>query len=109
MTNAWRNSRLLTTSFLTGLVVVVYCSTAPGQDKDFNAYPENVAKYLKRIYDQKQQPLAFQEDYTGGFDKWQQDAREALREKIGLPRIIASVGDHQPVVQLDDAEDHGEY
>lgn len=105
MTKAWHNRR----GFLICLLILVLFRTATSQEKDFHAYPENVAKYLKRIYDQKQQPLAFREDYTGGFAKWQQDARAALQEKIGLPRIIASVGEHQPVVQLDAAEDHGEY
>jgi dienelactone hydrolase len=99
----------LSTALLTCLVIVVYCGTAPGQEKDFNAYSENVSKYLKRIYDKRQQPMAYREDYAGGFRKWQQDASEALRQKIGLQKIAASVGDHKPVVKLDDAEDLGQY
>lgn len=98
-----------TTWLLTFLLVVVVFQTAPGQEKDFNAYPDGVSRYLKRIYDHKQQPLAFREDYAGGFGKWQQDARETLRLKIGLPKIAASVGDHQPVVELEDAADLGDY
>lgn len=90
--------------------MVMLCSrTAASQEKDFNAYSDNVASYLKRIYDQKRQPLAYREDYAGGFRQWQEDARETLRQKIGLPRIAASVGDHQPVVKLDNPEDLGEY
>ena len=109
MTEARHINRLYKYGWLTCLVIAFATGTAPSQEKDFNAYPENVAKYLKRIYDQKQQPLAFREDYTGGFAKWQEDAREALQEKIGLPKIVASVGDHQPVVTLDDPEDLGQY
>jgi hypothetical protein len=108
MTKTRRINRL-STALLTCLAIVVYCGTAPAQEKDFNAYSENVAKYLKRIYDQKQQPMAYREDYAGGFRKWQQDASEALRQKIGLQKIAASVGDHKPVVKLDDAEDLGQY
>ena len=83
--------------------------TAASQEKDFNAYPKNVASYLERIYDLKHQPLAYREDYAGGFQKWQQAARKALRKQIGLPKIAVSVGDHKPVVQLDNSQDHGEY
>ena len=91
------------------LVTACDCRIASSQEKDFDAYPDSVAKYLKRIYDQNQQPLAFREDYPGGLSKWQQAAREALRQKIGLSKIAASVGNHQPVVQLGDQEDLGQY
>lgn len=96
------SQRILLTTSLAWITTVLYSCTALGQERDFHAYPENVAKYLKRIYDQKQQPLAFREDYIGGFAKWQQDSRAALRQRIGLPRTAASVGHHQPVVELDD-------
>jgi dienelactone hydrolase len=109
MTEASHINRLYKTGLLTCLVLAFATGTAPSQEKDFDAYPDNVANYLKRIYDQKQQTLAYREDNGGGFDKWQQDARESLRQKIGLPKIAASVGEHQPVVTLDDPEDLGQY
>jgi hypothetical protein len=109
LTKVWHNRRRFSIGVLSCLLVVVLCDIAPSQERDFNAYPENVTKYLKRIYDQQQQPLAYREDYTGGFSKWQEDARKALRQKIGLPKIAASVGDHQPVVELDDPQDLGDY
>ena len=108
MTEARHTNRLRKTGLLTCLAIAVASGTALSQEKDFDAYPEQVANYLKRIYDQKQQTLAYREDYRGGFDKWQQNARESLRQKVGLPKIVASVADHQPIVTLDDAEDLGE-
>ena len=109
MTEARHINRLRKTGLLTCLAIAVASSTALSQEKDFDAYPEQVTNYLKRIYDQKQQTLAYREDYRGGFDKWQQNARESLRQKVGLPQIVASVADHRPIVTLDDAEDLGEY
>ena len=76
-----------------------------GQEKDFNAYPDHVAKYLGRLYDEDAQPLVFHEDFPGGFDQWQTDARPSLRSKLGLEKIAASVGDHKPVVQLGESEE----
>jgi dienelactone hydrolase len=90
-------------------IATLFASVAKSQEKDFNAYPDNVAKYLKRVYDEGQQLLAYRDDYPGGFGKWQRDAREELRKKIGLPKIAASVGDHRPVVELGEPEDLGEY
>jgi len=79
------------------------------QEKDFNAYPDHVAKYLGRVYDEDAQPLVFRRDFPGGFDRWQKEARRALRSKLGLEGIAASVGDHKPVVQLGEPEDLGSY
>lgn len=102
----------LNLSFVIGLLAWSAISLerpALSQEKDFHAYPEHVASYLKRIYIQDQQPLAFREEFPGGFDAWQREARSELIRKIGLERIAASVGDHQPVVELDEPEDLGEY
>lgn len=70
-------------------------------------YPAPVARYLKRLYDRDTFFLAYREDYPGGFSNWQEEARAALRERLGLDRIIASVGDHRPSVELEAAEDLG--
>ena len=85
--------------------------TAPvfAQQKDFNAYPDHVARYLERLYDQQDRPLRYGSDDAGGFEKWQEDARSALCRKIGLDRIAAAAGDHQPVVELDEPADLGDY
>ena len=92
-------------------VSIVWSSghAARAQEKDFNAYPDHVARYLKRLYDRDQQPLVYREGFDGGFDGWQAAAREALRQKLGLSRSENSVGVHRPVVTLDDPEDLGEY
>ena len=70
-------------SFATSLVWMLVGTAVLGQEKDFNAYPEPVAEHLKRLYGQNEQCLAFREDYPGGFEKWQHDARAALRVKLG--------------------------
>ena len=79
------------------------------QEKDFNAYPDHVSRYLQRLYDTSARQLEYRDSYPGGFEKWQSDARSALRRKIGLEKIAASVGDHQPTVELGEQEDLGEY
>ena len=50
------------------LVCTVFGNAALGQEKDFNAYPEHVAAYLKRLYDESGRILALRDDYPGGFD-----------------------------------------
>lgn len=109
MNTASHNRRPYPTRLLICLLTLAFCRTVTAQEKDFDAYPDNVASYLKRIYGENHQPLAYREDYAGGFSQWQQDAREALCQKIGLPKIAASVGNHTPAVKLDGPEDLGEY
>lgn len=96
-------------STLACLVCMVFSNAALGQEKDFNAYPKHVAEYLKRLYDESGQQLAFRDDDPGGFGRWQRDARGALLLKLGMDKIAASVGDHQPTVELGESEDLGRY
>lgn len=63
-------------------------------------YPPEVAGYLRRLYAREGQPLAFRENYPGGFPKWQQDARAGLRLRLGLDKIGASAGSRRPTVEL---------
>lgn len=98
------------------LIACLICSTmfgfgrsSFGQEKDFNAYPDHVVKYLQRIYDEKHQSLAFHARTRDEFEKWQQEARTALGEKLGLETIASSVGKHQPIVKLEESEDLGQY
>jgi hypothetical protein len=97
--------------FVGAVCLAILCLGHPvmGQDRDFGAYPDHVVRYLKRLYDQGRQPLAFREDYPGGFDQWRKETRAALCLKLGLDKIAASVGDHQPVVQLGEPEDLDSY
>ena len=94
---------------VTCLACMVFGNAAFGQQKDFNAYPEHVAAYLKRLYDESGRQLAFREDYPGGFDGWQRDARAALRLKLGMDKIAASAAGHQPTVELGQPEDFSQY
>ena len=95
------------------LVVLVFggthCLVLFGQEKDFNDYEENVASYLQRIYGRGQQSLSFREDYPGGFEEWQQQARKQLKQKLGLQQIADAAAGHQPTVVLEKGEDLGQY
>ncbi len=51
MTESRHINRLRKTGLLTCLAIAVASSTALSQEKDFDAYPEQVTNYLKRIYD----------------------------------------------------------
>ena len=97
----------VTFSFILSTFLV--CGFSIGQEKDFNDYSEHVASYLKRIYSSEQQPYAFRTDYPGGFEKWQQQTRQQLKMKLGLPNIAKAAKDHKPIITLDEAEDLGQY
>lgn len=105
----WIEGRWFVPAMTVLLASIAVCNSTLGQEKDFNAYPEEVKAYLKRIYEPSDRPLAFRDGYPGGFDKWQVDARTALRLRLGMDRIAASVGDHRPTVELEEAEDLGQY
>ena len=65
-------------------------------------YPENVSSYLSRLYSEHRRQFSFQGDDPGRFAQWQQDARPALRELIGLKNIASQVGKHDQIVHVDD-------
>jgi dienelactone hydrolase len=81
--------------------------SASGNDVD--AYPEHAARYLKRLYAPSGQPFAFRENYPGGFQNWQRQARAELQLKLRLEKIAASAGNHRPVLELSDLVDMGDY
>jgi hypothetical protein len=47
---------------LTLSMFVPFAATTFGQEKDFNAYPEHVSSYLKRLYDQQGRQLEYRAD-----------------------------------------------
>ena len=85
------------------------CMSWGAEERDFNDYPENVLKYLGRIYAKEHRQYAFRDDYPGGIARWRTDAREELGRLLGLDKIASSVGDHRPTVKLDQAQDLGDY
>ncbi len=89
------------------LVLVASVGGASAQEKDFGAYPDHVRSYLSRVYAEEDQPLAFRQDFPGGYAAWQQQA--PCCEKLALARIANSVGDHKPSVRLGAIEDLGAY
>lgn len=84
-------------------------AAAPGQEKDFNAYPDHVSSYLKRLYEPHGRKLEYREGYPDRFQHWQEDARSALRLKMGLDKIASSVGNHEPIVELGEPEGFDTY
>ncbi len=84
-------------------------SLSAAEQKNFNDYPENVVKYLGRIYAEENRQFAFREDYPGGVDRWRTDARTELVRLLGLNTIASSVGNHRPTVELEEAQDLGDY
>lgn len=91
------------------LLVAAVASPSAAQEKNFNAYPDHVAKYLKRLYNEDARQLAFKRDDSGGFDRWQKEARTELHSMLGLDKIETSLGDHEPVVELGASDDLGLY
>lgn len=65
----------------------------------------SVLRHLQRDYDVELRAYRFREDYPGGFHQWQREAREALKELVGLPEIAQTEGGHKPVVELGAAEE----
>jgi len=100
---------LLTSCFIIAILISSMSQACHGQGKDFNAYPENVAEYLERLYDEDEQELAFRDDYPGGFEAWQREARTALQEMLGMDEIAASARDHRISVNLEETTEFDEY
>ena len=65
--------------------------------------------YLTRIYGDGKRLHACRADSPDGMREWQERARPALHELIGLGAIRDDAGDHQAKVELGDAEDLGDY
>lgn len=76
---------------------------------DAPEHPEQVTKYLQRLYDESHRMYAFRDDYPGGFERWQRDARIQLRRLIGLEKIESQLGDHKPQVLLEEARNVDSY
>lgn len=70
MTTSQTKVCLLITSVLLSLTALGACRTAHCQERDFNAYLENVRNYLTRVYSSDEQALAYREVYRGGVAQW---------------------------------------
>ena len=88
------------------LIVFLLLSQLPGlcQDKPFVTYPDNISTYLKRIQkgDQKYKYSKNKNHYD-----WQNEARTALIELIGLKAMSIKLKDHKPSVKLGKKEEVG--
>ena len=76
--------------------------TAPAQDKPFVSYPENISNYLKRIQ-KGDQKYKYTKDKN--FKDWQNEARTALIELIGLKKMSIKLKDHAPSIQIGTKEE----
>ena len=74
-----------------------------------SAYTPEVLAYLDRIYAPERQRFSCCARTPAEVEQWQQQARPVLRRLIGLDRIRETAGDHPPGVELDAAEDMGDY
>ncbi len=68
----------------------------------------SVLHYLHNMYQEDRRSRACRCASAAEHTTWQQEARSALRQLIGLPSIAAVQGDHRPTVELYDVqEEHG--
>ena len=90
-----------------------FSQDALGQQKDFNDYPDQVAKYLERVYEKSRTRAGIhpqvRDESPKSWDDWQRPMREKLHRQLGIPQMVTSVGEHQPTVQLDPPQDLGDY
>jgi dienelactone hydrolase len=84
----------------------VYAQSDPASERSAG-YPPETVRYLQGLYDEAEQQYTFRSDYTGGFEKWQTDARRELKALIGLNRIAAYNGDHKSKIELMEKTDRG--
>jgi hypothetical protein len=78
-------------------------------ENPFDQYPENVERYLARLYQEDQRQFAFREDYPGGFTSWKKEARQELIQLIGLDKIRSDNRNHNVSVDVGKLEDLGKY
>lgn len=95
-------------TFLACLIGCWLPAVAFAQDdaEPFAEFPRPAAAYLKRLHRKSEHlapaPLAYRENYPGGFTAWRRDAQVKLSELLGLQRIALQAGQHKPVVRLGD-------
>ncbi|MFO7957384.1 MAG: acetylxylan esterase [Candidatus Brocadiia bacterium] len=77
--------------------------------EDTPALPDDVLRYLNRIYGPDQRRYACRATNRAEFEKWELEARPALRRLIGLAAIRDSVGDHEPSVEFEETIEEDGY
>ncbi len=71
--------------------------------QDNPSLPDDVLRYLGRLYSEDCRRHACRAETPDGIERWQSEARPALRRLIGLPAIRESAGDHEPSVEFEGA------
>lgn len=87
-------------------IVLLVASSSAEEPRPFAEFAGAADSYLKRIHAKDVHspvaPLAFRDDYPGGFKAWQQDARKKLTELLGLDRVKRENAKHKPFVRFSD-------
>lgn len=75
-----------------------------------NEHPENVRKFLSRLYDEKRRRHACRAQTSEEFIEWRAEARKSLLRLLGIPQIAQGAAGRGPKVEVfDDVEDKGSY
>ncbi|MEA3403383.1 MAG: hypothetical protein U9R79_19225 [Armatimonadota bacterium] len=72
-----------------------------------HAHDEHVLAHLRRLYATDRREFAFTGSTPGEVQRWQDEARPALRKLLGLQRMEQELPQHRPAVELDEAEQLG--
>lgn len=79
-------------------------------DKALPQHPDDVRRYLDRLYAEPRRRHACQARTAGEFAEWQKTARPALKQLLALPRISADCAGHVREAELEEDEiDLGTY
>lgn len=79
------------------------------ESRGTSEYPVTIGAHLRNLYDEKARRLAFRADSPTGVERWQIEARAALRVMLGLDRIAGSAGPVRPPGSLEPPVDCGDY
>ncbi|MFQ5809336.1 MAG: alpha/beta hydrolase family protein, partial [Armatimonadota bacterium] len=72
-------------------------------------HPASTLKYLGRLYADEAKEHACWAKTPSGILAWQSVARPALQRLLGLESMTLALRDHEPSVELGEAEDLGDY
>jgi dienelactone hydrolase len=79
-------------------------------EESMKEHPAEVKAYLSRLYDEERRRFACRAKSPGEFRQWQDGARPAFQQLLGLPRIAEMARGHTPETHIEeDGEDMGSY
>jgi hypothetical protein len=88
----------------------LYDRVAQRKEKSLKCQTIKKAKeYLQFIFHKDQYQYSFRDDYPGGFEGWQSEARALLQQLMALEKISQQAGEHEVSIELKKPHDMGEY